>query len=188
MPKYKHTPCVLCLIENPDTHQFLMVKNLRGMNKGFYNFSGGKMNFGEDIREALVREVKEETNLDLEGAKFIGRIDVVPADVKKVRADTKDVQVYVFYSNKYKGKERAADDEVELHWFDKDEIPFAAMRDNDKVWVPEVLQGNMVNMKFFRDENGNLVRVQKNKADADCMKSRFQYYKMMKGLAAKAAR
>lgn len=182
MAKYNHTPCVLCLVENPNTHQLLMVKNLRGMNKGYHNFPGGKMDYGEDINQALLREVKEETGLTLLGAKFVGRIDVVPADVQKVRANTKDVQVYVFYSNRYEGKEKAADNEVELKWFDKDKIPLDLMRDNDKVWVPEVLKGKMVNMRFFRDDDGELVRVDKHKADGNCMNSRFQYYKMMKKL------
>ena len=187
MAKYNHTPCVLCLIENPDTHQLLMVRNLRGMNKGFYNFAGGKLNWGEDIRTALVREVKEETNLTLMGAKLVGRIDIVPADVKKVRADTKDCQVYVFYSDRYKGEPKAADKEVELYWFDKDKIPFENMRDNDRLWLPKVLNGEMVNMKFRRDQDGKLVDVCENATSEHCLDDRFQYYAFMKKVIAKFA-
>ena len=188
MKKYRHMPCVLCLIENSDTHQLLMVKNLRGMNKGFYNFAGGKMNYGEDIKASLIREVKEETNLTLLDAKFIGRIDVVPAEVNKVHADTGDVQVYVFYSNRYKGEIKAACGEVDLCWFDRDKLPFDMMRDNDKVWVPEVLKGQMVNMRFYRNDEGKLVNVIKHKADENCMDERFNYYKFMKRLIKRTAR
>jgi len=187
MPEYKHTPCVLCLIENPQNHQLLMVKNLRGMNKGFYNFAGGKLNWGEDIRTALVREVKEETNLTLTGAKFVGRIDIVPADVKKVRADTKDCQVYVFYSYRYTGELKAADREVELYWFDRDKIPFENMRDNDRLWLPKVLNGEMVNMKFRRDQNGKLTDVCENTTDKNCQNERFRYYNFMKKVIAKSS-
>lgn len=185
MTKYKHTPCVLCLIENPQTHQLLMVKNLRGMNKGFYNFAGGKLNWGEDVRMALVREIKEETNLILTGAKLVGRIDVVPADVKNVRADTKDCQVYVFYSDCYKGKLKAADNEVELYWFDKDKIPYDNMRDNDKIWLPKVLNGEMINMKFKRGADEKMVDVCENEANEKCWDERFRYYAFMRKLIAK---
>lgn len=37
-----------------------------GTNPGKFDFPGGKMELGEEPREALIREVKEETGLDVE--------------------------------------------------------------------------------------------------------------------------
>jgi len=159
--KYKHTPCVLCIIEDPATHQLLMVKNLRGMNKGFCNFPGGKMDYGESIKTALYREIKEETGLKLKRAKYIGRIDIIPDDELKIKRHQKDVQVYVFYSNDYSGDIQAKPGEVELMWVNKSEIPYDKMRDNDKLWVPEVMQGKVVHMAFFRNTQGELVEAKK---------------------------
>ncbi len=41
-----------------------------GSNKGKYVIPGGRIEFGEKLKYALIREVKEETNLDIE----IGKI------------------------------------------------------------------------------------------------------------------
>lgn len=171
MKKYDHCPCVLCIIENPDTHQFLMVKNLRGMNEGFYNFPGGKMEYGENIIEALRREVREETGLHIQKAKFVGRIDIDLSD--------KDCQVYVFYSNKYKGTPQQAEGEVKLRWVD--EIPLNMMRENDKLWLSRVMRGEEVYMRFKRGADGKLVGVEnygseRGRRDA---RQRHEEYKIM---------
>lgn len=166
--KLKHTPCVLCLIENPDS---------------------GKMDFGETIHQALVRETREETGLTIKKAKCMGRIDIIPDGLQDHpdRFSTReDVHVYLFYSKDYTGELTPAQNEVELNWFDKDKIPFEQMRDNDAFWIPEVLEGNKIHKSFFRGVDGKLKEIEHDDEDVDSLlEMRFRHYQYMSMLNSK---
>lgn len=43
--------------------------------KGYYFFPGGHINFGESIRDAFIREIKEELNTNVKNFSFIGMVD-----------------------------------------------------------------------------------------------------------------
>ena len=50
-----------------DDNKALCLKNERNE----WDFPGGKINFDEDVEEGLIREVKEETNLDIKNLKIL---------------------------------------------------------------------------------------------------------------------
>ncbi len=50
----------------------LMVKASRGYTKGFWNLPGGFAHYGEDPKEALEREIKEETGLSVKARRLVG--------------------------------------------------------------------------------------------------------------------
>lgn len=50
--------------------KILMVKKSRGPYKGKFDLPGGKIEFGESIEEALIREIIEETNLEVKSYAF----------------------------------------------------------------------------------------------------------------------
>lgn len=52
--------------------EILMVKSSRGFTKGMWNVPGGFLTYGETPRESVVREVKEETNLEAEVERLLG--------------------------------------------------------------------------------------------------------------------
>lgn len=53
---------------------------------GFYEAPGGKVEDNESIKEALIREIKEETNLMLEEIEaFVGYFDYLSSSGKKTR-------------------------------------------------------------------------------------------------------
>jgi ADP-ribose pyrophosphatase YjhB (NUDIX family) len=55
----------------------LMVKRGREPAKGLWSIPGGRVEFGEYLADALAREVKEETGIDIEVGDLIGIAEVV---------------------------------------------------------------------------------------------------------------
>ncbi len=60
-----------------DHNRVLMLKRSNYMDKyaGEWDLPGGHIKVGEDFLDGMKREVKEETNLDVEDLKFIQKID-----------------------------------------------------------------------------------------------------------------
>lgn len=57
---------------HPDGERILLVKASRGFTKGMWNIPGGFVSYGESPEEGMVREMKEETNVDLRLEKLLG--------------------------------------------------------------------------------------------------------------------
>ncbi|MGV8169595.1 MAG: NUDIX hydrolase [Candidatus Nanoarchaeia archaeon] len=57
--------------------KFLLGKRNKENAKDFWIIPGGGVEFGEKIEDAAVREIKEETNLDVEITRFIGFNEVI---------------------------------------------------------------------------------------------------------------
>ena len=51
--------------------KYLLVKEILEDNKEYWIIPGGKTEFGESLEQAVKRELKEETNLDIDIAEFI---------------------------------------------------------------------------------------------------------------------
>jgi 8-oxo-dGTP diphosphatase len=61
---------VAAIIFNSE-NQFLIARKKAGMPlAGFYEFPGGKVEDGEDDRSALIREIREELNIELKEISF----------------------------------------------------------------------------------------------------------------------
>ena len=140
----------LVIVEDVEKNTLLMIKHNRGVNNGFYNFPGGKLDIGETPEEGAKREVKEETGLEISNLKNIGLLDF----------PTMNFEVNVFYSKKFCGRLIENAEEVNVFWQDKNLIPLNKMRDADKIWVPIALSGKKINHRFFYDKNFNVEKVE----------------------------
>jgi ADP-ribose pyrophosphatase YjhB (NUDIX family) len=57
----------------------LLTRRARSPAKGFYSLPGGRVEFGESLHQALAREVREETGLDIAIVGLAGWREVLPA-------------------------------------------------------------------------------------------------------------
>lgn len=137
----------LSIIEDIKNRKVLMIKHLRGVNKGFYNFCGGKKEEGETMEECVRRETFEETGLVIENPKQVGYVEF----------PSMEYYVSIFKSTKFYGDVKAREGEVEVFWQDIDSIPLDKMRDADKDYVPQIMSGKYVNKRYVYDENGKVV-------------------------------
>jgi 8-oxo-dGTP diphosphatase len=146
----KRIVACLSILENVNTNEVLMIKHNRGVNKGFLNFPGGKVDEGESISDANIRETIEETGLTPINAKKIGLLDF----------PTMNFEVHVFYTNEFSGELLSDSEEVNVFWQSKENIPLDKMRDADRIWVPKAFDKEDVNFRFFYDKNYKVEKVE----------------------------
>jgi len=111
-------PAVLGVIRKDG--KFLVVKSTRGTTKGFWSFPGGFINFLEKPEEALKREIKEETNLDVK------KMDLFKVYTHKFENPNMNHQYYMYgfvYLCETEKNPKIVDDEIEeIRYISPDEI------------------------------------------------------------------
>lgn len=126
----------------------LLAMKKRGFGEGRWNGVGGKLDNGESVEEALIRESQEE-------------IGVTPTRYKKIaqivfheqhEGDLKTMLVHVFTSTSWQG-EPVETEEMAPKWFKISEIPYEDMWADDPYWLPDVLNGKQLSCEFHLDEN-----------------------------------
>lgn len=75
----------------------LLIKKKRGLGKGFWNGPGGKIEENEDIEEAAIRELEEETRLKAKKLEFRAFLEFFEIEEKELHY----VYVFVTEDDKY---------------------------------------------------------------------------------------
>lgn len=125
----------------------------RGFGAGRWNGVGGKLQEGETIEQALIREVQEE----------IGVL-VQESDLKKVgelafdfpHRPEFDQTVHVFVTETWDG-EPVESEEMKPEWYPVQDVPYDIMWPSDKFWVPQVIKGELVRGPITFGENDVVV-------------------------------
>ena len=105
------------------------------------------MQAGELPEKAAVREMLEETGLRISGVRFNGILNFYLGDSKVL-----DQTVFVFSCKKSSGKMRGSS-EGELKWFSVDAVPYREMWQDDRVWLPLLLDGRSLVGDFYFTED-----------------------------------
>ena len=115
--------------------RILLQKKAPGLfGEGKWNGPGGKIEEQETPEQAAIREVKEETGLDVHGVEKRGVMTF------QEKGET-PFSVHVFVTEQFSG-ELQKSPEGELRWFDTTILPYDNMWEDDKEWYPFLLRGD----------------------------------------------
>jgi 8-oxo-dGTP diphosphatase len=99
----------------------LLVKRARQPLQAQWSIPGGALEIGELVREAVMREAREETGLIVEPGELLGVYDRVVRDAQQ-RVQYHYVLID-FLCRRVGGEMAAADDAAEVRWFTRAELP-----------------------------------------------------------------
>jgi len=123
--EYPRTPLVGVGAIIIEKDRVLLVKRGHAPLAGEWSIPGGVLEVGETLREAAIREVVEETGLEIEPTVLLGVYDRILRD-----ADERTLYHYVlidFFCRRISGEPRAAGDAAEVRWFTKPEVAALAL-------------------------------------------------------------
>ncbi len=121
-----HSPIMvtaaMCIIYDKEKKKILFEKR---SDNGMWCVPGGAIELGETLEQALKREVKEETGLDISNPKLF---DVV-AGVHMIYPNKDEVYYtdVVYEINEYSGILQHDEESTELRWLGIDELPEGIM-------------------------------------------------------------
>ncbi len=138
--------------------EVLLAMKKRGFGAGRWNGVGGKLQEGETLTQALLRETTEEIGVSFQ-----------ESDLQKVaelvftfphRPDF-DQMVHVYVTEEWSG-EPVESEEMKPEWFSVDKIPFDTMWPDDKFWVPQMIEGKLIKGGFTFGEGDVIVEQEVN--------------------------
>lgn len=141
---------VLTLVIPINNGRVLLGMKKRGFGMGKWNGFGGKVEEGESIEEAAVRELFEECG--------IRATQLTPRAIQTFRFEGNDVplEVHVFSTEHWEGEPQDSE-EMGAAWFAFADIPFAKMWVDDEQWFPLLLSGKNWDAEFDFDESGKRI-------------------------------
>lgn len=119
----------------------------RDFGKGKYLGIGGKVDDGETIEQAAIREVKEEVGIVPHNIRKIGILDFY----FPYKEDWNQ-QVHVFIAEDYDGNIKETE-EMKPEWFAIDEVPYSSMWEDAIYYIPLLLKNQNFRLEFTFDKD-----------------------------------
>lgn len=132
--------------------QVLLAMKKRGFGAGRWNGLGGKVTDDESVKEAMVREAREEAM-------------VIPTQYERVAdivfdemgsQDRELHKVDVFVCRAWEG-EPVETEEMAPKWFRAHELPLDKMWDDDRYWLPRILDGEKLKCRFVLNDRDKVI-------------------------------
>ena len=130
----KNDLTVLCYLKNNDQYLLMLRhKKENDLNEGKWIGIGGHIEEGEAKEQALVREVKEETGLDIVSYTYRGEILFINDDYQEI--------MYLYTADKFEG-DLIPCKEGELQWIDIDDVLKVPHWEGDEYFLKKILENS----------------------------------------------
>lgn len=116
----------------------LLIRRAAPPGKGLWAVPGGTVKLGEKLVDAVKREVKEETGLEIEVGKLIDLVEVLTKD-EKGRIEYHYV-IADYEAKVIGGKLKASSDALEVKWFNLNEIDKIEATKSTKKILKKILE------------------------------------------------
>jgi 8-oxo-dGTP diphosphatase len=139
--RYKAVPRTLCFITHGDEVLLLRGAPTKRIWPNKYNGVGGHVEVDEDVYTSALREMKEETGLDVDDVQLRGVINVDAGQ---------EVGIIVFvFTARALGQELKSSPEGTLEWIKRDQINALDLVEDLPELVPRVLAMQPDDLPFF---------------------------------------
>lgn len=141
----------VCFISNGDNSKVLLLKRNRHPMKNLYTGVGGKTHFNEDIHLSCIREIKEETGLEISEIELKGVL-------KTILADHQSSWILFVYIARTWEENLQECDEGKLEWIDKESVADCNLIGFIREIIASVLSGDQfLEGTIFHDIEGNVI-------------------------------
>jgi 8-oxo-dGTP diphosphatase len=125
--------------------QILLIEKKRGLGAGKINGPGGKIDPGETALQAAIRETQEELMITPHAPRKLG-------ELRFSMSDCPDILCHVYRADDFSGTPTETAEAVPV-WTPLDEIPYHRMWEDDRHWLPLLLQERPFLGRFVFEED-----------------------------------
>ncbi len=125
--------------------RILLIEKKRGLGAGKINGPGGKIDPGETPLQAAVRETQEELMVTPHAPRKLG-------ELRFSMSDCPDILCHVYRADDFSGTPTETDEAVPV-WTALDAIPYQRMWEDDRHWLPLLLNEQPFLGRFVFEED-----------------------------------
>ncbi len=129
-------PCVAVGAVIFENNKILLVRRKNPPAQGQWAIPGGKVRWGETLKEALKREMQEEIQVEIRPEALLKVVEIMPEgtdrDFHYVILDYKATII--------KGQPKAGDDAAEVAWFTKEQLADAPLTESTRQLLQETFK------------------------------------------------
>jgi 8-oxo-dGTP pyrophosphatase MutT (NUDIX family) len=115
----------------------------RRLDNGLWSLPGGTMEVGETIRQCVIREVKEETGLDIDVVSLVGIYSDPRYVIEYANGEVRQQFSVCFYCRPRSGILMSSPESIEVAWFDLADLPAIELQPSIALRIQHALSGHL---------------------------------------------
>ena len=121
--------------------EVLLIRKRRGLGAGKINAPGGRVEKGETIEQAAVREVIEEVGVTPLAPEYKG-------ENRFQFTDGYSLHIHIFTSTSFSGATKTTDEAIPI-WYPTSAFPYEEMWVDDALWIPLMMRNEWFSGRFI---------------------------------------